>query len=305
MFRKLILCSTLLVASLAFAQTPLTIATGGEKGTYTAMYKELYQYCGDSLGTVEKPTSGSVQNLELLATNQVSGAIIQTDVLFSAKTTRDLSKIKTLLALHPEEVHVISKRGYGTSFRGYRGTEYKSITDLDGKKVGVWGGAAVTAQLIRLQGEINFRIDSYAGESEAFRALDKEEIDALIMVGGAPMKTVSSLKPDYTLLFFDPRTREKLKNVYVPATLNYTNLASGVPTVATHALLVVREYKTSEKISALQKFRSCATSKIPVIQDATGTHAKWQDVDPNERGKWDWYEFQTTQTTAPVTKNKR
>lgn len=85
---------------------------------------------------------------------------------------------------------------------------------------------------------------------------------------------------------------ERLKGVYRPARLNYAKMgAAGVPTVATDALFVTREYKTAKMVDSLSRFRGCALSKIDELKETTGTHPAWQRVDPANRGKWAYYDL--------------
>lgn len=43
--------------------------------------------------------------------------------------------------------------------------------------------------------------------------------------------------------------------------------------------------------ATLAKLRSCMKKNLPELKDATGTHAKWQDVQANDDGKWPVYEL--------------
>ena len=43
--------------------------------------------------------------------------------------------------------------------------------------------------------------------------------------------------------------------------------------------------------TTLSKLRSCMKKNLPELKDATGTHAKWQDVQANDDGKWPVHEL--------------
>ena len=52
-----------------------------------------------------------------------------------------------------------------------------------------------------------------------------------------------------------------------------------------------RTYRSKTMVDQLAKFRACFENKLGDIQDKTGTHPKWQDVDAANLGKWDVYAF--------------
>lgn len=278
------------------AQT-LQIATGSAKGTYAAMFKELTNACGNEVAMVEVPSDGSMDNINRLVGNQVNGAFVQSDVLYLRARTEELGNVKTLLSLHNEPVHIVAlansglKEG-GTLGIGAKEVVFDSLASLDGRRVGASGGSYVTAQVIRLQSEVRFSAVSYDTNDLALKALVDRQVEAVILVGGAPLGSVTALNSNYKLLPIPANLVERLKGVYRPARLNYPKLnAAGVTTVATDALFVTREYKTQKMIDSLGKFRSCALSKVEELKETTGTHPAWQAVDVNNKGKWAWYDL--------------
>lgn len=293
-----IAAASLAAAPAVQAQTTLKVATGSPKGTYSAMFKELYQVCGSDVGMVEVPSAGSQDNINQLVGNQVNAAFVQSDVLYLRSRTEELGNVKTLIALHPEQVHFVAKTGL--KFGGHLGigaTPVIDITQLSGLKVGAAGGSSVTSQVIRLQSEVPYSTVIYNTDDEVQKALADDKVDAAIFVGGAPLSRISSLSADYKLLSIPAGTTEKLKGVYKPARLNYPKIgAAGVTTVATDALFVTREYKTEKVTSSLARFRSCALTKIDELKETTGTHPAWQKVDASNHGKWPWLELATVST---------
>lgn len=277
----------------AHAQVTLKVATGSPKGTYSAMFREVYQTCGSEVGMVEVASTGSQENITQLVGNQVNAAFVQSDVLYLRSRTEELGNVKTLLALHPEQVHFVARAGTkvgGTM--GIGGATLENITQLAEKKVGAAGGSSVTSQVIRLQSEIAYSTVIYDTNDQALKALADGKVDAVILVGGAPLGSVASLGADHKLLSIPAPVIEKLKGVYKPSRLNYPKMgAAGVTTVATEALFVTREYKTEKMVQSLARFRACAHSKIEEIKESTGTHPAWQNVDPASKGKWPWYEL--------------
>jgi len=287
------------VASGAVAQTQLKVSTGSPSGTYSQMFKEFAGVCKDQITQIEVPSNGSIQNMDRLLGNEVNAAIVQTDVLFYRARNEDLSGVKTLFSLHPEEVHVIAPQISPITEGGVAGFRAKpiqltSVQDLSGRNVAAWGGSVVTAQVIRLQSEINFNVTEVADFKAAKAALDTGKVAAIVMVGGQPMNDVRALPNTYKLLPFNEVTQGKLKSVYVPAKLNYSNLGqggSGVQTVATEALFVTRSYKTQKYVESLGALRACFKTNAPELSETTGTHKKWAVVNPDNTGKWAFYEL--------------
>lgn len=294
------------LASLAFAlsasvtaQTQVTVSTGSPTGTYSQMFKELQRTCKDQL---EVPSTGSIQNMDRILGNKVNAAIIQTDVLFYRKQHEDLSNIKTLFTLHPEEVHVITpsvspiKIG-GIGGIGGKNLQLKSVGDLAGQSVAAWGGSVITAQFIRSKSEVAFSVLEVQDFKSAKQALDDGKVAAIVMVGGQPMSDVQTLDRSYKLLPFSEAAVGKLKSVYVPAKLNYSNMGqggSGVASIATDALFVTRVYKTATIQDSLSTLRSCFKNNVYEISETLGTHKKWISVNPDNKGKWEYYDLPET-----------
>ncbi len=299
-----IIGSVALSSTASYAQ--VRVGTGSAEGTYSTMFKQLQAACGATVAMTETNTSGSNDNLDQIMANQLNAAWVQTDVLFFRARTEEMGNIKTLLAMHPEEVHFLApavaknKEG-GTLGIGAKVPVFTSVENLVGRTVGAVGGSFTTAQVIRLQSEINFSVQQFTDAKALMVALDAGTIEAAVFVGGAPMPALAALGPNYKLLSFSEATQNKLKNVYRPARVSYNKMnANGLATVATDALFVTREYKTPRMVEQLAKFRACATAAAPELSETIGTHPKWKAVDPSNKGKWAYYDLPAaTGDTSP------
>lgn len=287
------------VATLSMAQSQLKVSTGSPTGTYSRMFKEFQGMCKDQIMQIEVNSTGSVQNMDRILGNEVNAAIVQTDVLFYRARNEDLSNVKTLFALHPEEVHVVAPtvspiKSGGIGGLGGKPIQLNTVADLAGRTVVAWGGSVVTAQVIRLQSEIAFNVIEVEGFKQAKEHLDKGTAAAIIMVGGQPMADLQTLGRDHKLLSFPEAVVGKLKSVYVPAKLNYSNMGqggSGIPSVATEALFVTRAYKTPKMQASLAALRGCFRNSVGELSETLGTHKKWQAVNVSSTGKWAFYEL--------------
>jgi len=288
-----------LAATSVVAQTQLKVATGGATGTYHKMFVEFQQVCKDQIMQIEVPSKGSVDNMDKILGNEVNAAIVQTDVLFYRARNEDLAGIKTLFALYPEEIHVITPTTSpimegGTLGLGKKSAQFNTVADLNGRTIAAWGGSIVTAQVIRLQSEINFKVAELSDFKAAKAALDAGQVAAILMVGGQPMDDVRALTNAYKFLSFPEAVVTKLKSVYVPAKLNYSGMGqggSGVQSIATESLYVTRSYKTAKYVESLSALRACFKQNVADLQETTGMHKKWQAVNPDNTGKWSYYEL--------------
>jgi TRAP-type uncharacterized transport system substrate-binding protein len=277
-------------------QLKVAAGAGVDKSTYSRMFGELTSVCSMTTALVEVNTQGgSIENLDKLVNNEVNAAIVQWDVLWLRAQQQDLGSIKTLFTLHPEEVHVVARNEVikegGIAGFGSKEIVLKEVNDLAGRTVGATGGSYVTAKSIKLLTEVNFNLREFNNAGEVLKALAAKQIDAAIMVGGSPLPAVAGLGTEYKLLTFSDGVKGKLKGVYNPASLSYSKMsASSVPSVATEAIFVTRDYKTARFVKSLTDLRACLNKNLPELQETTGMHPKWQVVNVANRGKWAVYE---------------
>lgn len=308
---KKLLLAALIGAAFAtpVAAQTLQVSTGGPKGTYHQMLLEMRAICTDGIQLVPMESSGSVENLARLVGNKVNGAFTQTDVLWVKSRTENLNNVKTLLALHPEEVHIIARseeratgffdRAKALIGRGENTGPIHDASQLAGRTVAAAGGSFVTADAFRLQSEIRYNIVEAQSNDRAMEMLRDGRADAVMAVGGAPLAWVEALGREYRLVPVLEVQRERLKTIYNPATLSYTGMgAAGVPTVSVDALLVTREYKTKRFMEQLAVLRACVYANIDEFRETIGYHPKWQLVDVNNRGKMPWYDLPEVGTAA-------
>ncbi|GAA5501246.1 hypothetical protein Dxin01_00978 [Deinococcus xinjiangensis] len=283
----------LLLGSAAQAADPvfLNVATGSPTGTYSAMFKNIGKVCTQSAYLKERGTSGSLENIDLLLSNQVSLAFVQSDVL-KAKQQIDqdprVENIKALLPLHNEEVHLFSKLPVVKKniFGKETTTGVTSFNDLKGKRVAAWGGSLITAKVLSAKMNVPYTIVSVKDRDAAFAALNAGQADAVLAVVGQPAAWVQSLNGVNLLpINFTPA----LQGIYSPAKLLYPNLSAGsVPTVAVQSVLATRDFKTPDKKTMLLNYQKCALSKLVNLQEDEGMHPKWQEVTFKT---WPWPQY--------------
>lgn len=294
-----------LTTTLAAAQVPMHVSTGIPQGTYASMFKDLAGVCGTSAGLslMEKPASGANESVDRLLRNEVSAAFVQTDVLHARRTTEDLGGVKALVALHPEPVHLLALTAPlvegGVLGIGGRSVPFNTLGDLAKRRVGVWGGAVVTARLVQLQAEVDYRVTEFNGPEDAMQALRARQIDAVLAVGGAPLAWMRGLDRSVKLLSVPEPWAGKLRHVYRPAKLSYSHLgAQGVVTVATEAVLAVRDVRSAGAAAPLLKLRTCLQQQLDPLRDTVGHHSAWSQVEAGSVPHWPVFERRSAGAAA-------
>lgn len=280
------------VTAPAQAQT-LLVATGVPKGTYSTLFRDLQNSCGarGGLTLVERASTGASESLDRLMNNEVHIAFVQTDVLYQRAQVDDVARIKALVPLHAEAVHVLvpsAARGLaGMLPSALRPAGASTVGDLAGKRVGAWGGAWITGQQIRLQAQINYELVDVQSPNAGLQALADGRIDALMAVGGAPLDWLKAVDGRLRLLPFGDEAIARLKHVYQPARLHYANLgAAGVATVATTAMLAVRDTRSTQALAPLVALRQCLKQQLETLRETVGNHRAWSQVAPDADPRW-------------------
>ena len=286
------------------------IAAGSSSGTYETMLAQLKNVCPiDRLGldieTVE--SHGAIDNLAKVLDNEANGAFLHSDVIFYHDQTEPIrDRVKTLIDLYPEEVHIVALRHSvtqtaGTKIGGFNKQviEFYDLNSLRGFKVGAAGGGVITADVIAANiGENNqpgFQVVDLEKGDSVLPALLSGQVQAVIFVGGSPLKIITDMDPNtYKLLPVPDYMIDRLKatGIYKPATIFYNKLdKTHIKTIAADAILVSRAYKTPKMVNALAQFRKCFHENLEELKETRGNHAKWSVVDPNSHGKWPWLDL--------------
>lgn len=304
------ICLLLLGAALAWAQQPtLRLATGGETGTYYVMGNNMATYCSAGLNLQVQKTGGTDDNIErLTSANKADIAIAQKDILFKrAKFNKDAS-VANLLAVMPlygEAMHVVVKKQSAvntfTDLGAVVGRLGGYLGGKQGKKIGAYGGSIESAEIFKALSGIDYEVVPVADNASGLAALDKGEIDALMAMGGAPLGWVGD-KLDRSKHRLIPVTvsMENMSQAYRRINITYTKLGvNALPTVATDAILVTRNFTSPEKVQAVSLLRKCITTELTRMQEADDTHGQWQNVQKDNLQVEGWSFFAGTPVTWP------
>jgi TRAP transporter TAXI family solute receptor len=258
----------------------VTLISGTIGGTYVQFGADLASVLddGNKLRVLPIVGRGSVQSVaDILFLQGVDLGIVRADTLDYLERkgfAKDIKKQFTYVTkLYNEEVHVIASKSI------------HNLRELEGKTVSVDlpnGGTFVTALTVfeRLGMKPNV---VYIEQRIALEKMKAGEIDAVIVTGGKPYKSVSSFKDDrFHLVTVD--YAKPLQGDYLPATLtakDYPNLISEqeqVDTIAVPAVLAAYNWApNTDRYRKLALFVDAFFTKFPTFQNPP-FHPKWKEV---------------------------
>jgi TRAP transporter TAXI family solute receptor len=265
----------------ALNENTVTCITGTIGGTYVQIGADLASVLddGNNLRVLPIVGRGSVQSVaDILFLQGVDIGIVRADTLDYLERkgfAKDIKRQFTYITkLYNEEMQVIAPKSI------------HSLRDLEGKTISVDlpnGGTFVTALTVaeRLGMKANF---VYIEQRIAMEKLKKGEIDAVIVVGGKPYKSVSTFNNDGRFHLVRVDWEKPLQSDYLPATLtskDYPNLIAEGETVDTIAVpAVLAAYNWSPKTDRYRKltnFVNAFFTKFPQFQKPP-FHPKWKEV---------------------------
>jgi len=295
--KKTLLAVSLLSSSLGYAGN-FVVADDSSSGTYKKMLGEIISYCSnEQLNITEAAgvTGGAVGNLDALVNNKAQAAFLHSDVFFAtSQADPTYKRFQTLLALHPEPIHVLALRDSKTAKKStltFGKAEFRNLGDVAGYAVGAAGGGVYTAKILKGQGDGGFDIVTFNSGKEVLEALEQGQIAAALFVGAAPLPNLTALdKSKFKLLPIGEAITAKVKGVYRPVSINYAGLTGGpIPTLAPLCTLMTRKFSTPEKVGMQKQFRECFAKHLNELKDTGSPH--WQQVEANDHGVLDWYEI--------------
>ena len=260
----------------------LTLITGTIGGTYVQFGADLSSVLddGERLRVLPIVGRGSVQSIaDILLLQGVDLGVVRADSLDYLERkgiARDIRKQLTYVTkLYNEEMQVIAPLAV------------RNLRDLDGKRVSVDlpdGSTFVTA--LAVFERLGLRADNFAYIEQriGMEKLKKGEIDAVIVVGGKPYKSVTNFVNDGRFHLVPVDYERPLQADYLPATLtsaDYPNLiAEGdkVDTIAVPAVLAAYNWApNTDRYRKLALFVDAFFTKFPTFQNPP-FHPKWKEV---------------------------
>src|SRR6202012_5321699 len=265
----------------ALNENTVTCITGTIGGTYVQIGADLASVLddGNNLRVLPIVGRGSVQSVaDILFLQGVDIGVVRADTLDYLERkgfAKDIKKQFTYVTkLYNEEMQIIAAKSV------------RSLRDLEGKTVSVDlpnGSTFVTVLTVaeRLGIKANW---VYVEQRIAMEKLKSGEVDAVIVVGGKPYKSVSNFGNDGRFHLVKVDYEKPLQGDYPPATRtakDYPNLiAEGetVDTIAVPALLAAYNWApNTDRYRKLATFVDSFFTKFPQFQNPP-FHPKWKEV---------------------------
>jgi TRAP transporter TAXI family solute receptor len=265
----------------ALNQNTVTLITGTIGGTYVQIGADLASVLddGNKLRVLPIVGRGSVQSVaDILFLQGVDIGIVRADTLDYLERkgfAKDIKKQFTYVTkLYNEEMQIIAPKSIN------------SMRDLQGKRVSIDlpnGSTFVT--VLTVAERLGLKADwLYIEQRIAMEKLKKGEIDAVIVVGGKPYKSVSNFNNDGRFHLVKVDYEKPLQGDYLPATLtskDYPNLIAegeSVDTIAVPALLAAYNWApNTDRYRKIANFVDAFFTKFPQFQNPP-FHPKWKEV---------------------------
>jgi TRAP transporter TAXI family solute receptor len=226
----------------AQAAWAFTMATGPSDGTYFQIAQDIKNLVAkDGVELQVTPTKGSIENIQLLASGKTDLAIVQLDALrFASDVLKEkkgldlFDRIKVVLNLYPEEIHVLTNK-----------KDIQTFYHLEGKRVSIGtegGGSALSAGVLFSVYDINATI-SFERFEDALKKVLEGTLDAVIFVGGAPVPFIDKLagKLNFVRLPANPALEQiYLRTRLTKAQYNWTQAETDTYAVPASILAVDR-----------------------------------------------------------------
>ncbi|MEY8210562.1 TAXI family TRAP transporter solute-binding subunit [Corynebacterium sp. MNWGS58] len=230
----------------------ITVASGGTSGNYYQIGSTMETILGDELevGTSVQPSTGSIENIELLRQHRAEIAFVMGDAVYQAQEgigpyagKTDTPELAAITAMYPNWLHLVTLEGSGIT----------TVEDLRGKRVsvgspnsGVEANAKILLEAFGLTYD-DFDVD-FLSYSDSADQLQNGQIDAAFTSSGIPNSAIMDLsaQQDVRIVPIEGKGLDALLENYpiintgvIPAN-TYDN-TEDVPVIAMMNQLVVRK----------------------------------------------------------------
>jgi TRAP transporter TAXI family solute receptor len=251
-----------------------TIATGPSDGSYFQIAQDIKNVAAkEGIDIQVMATKGSLENLDLLSSGKADLAIVQLDALrfISDVVKQDMNvdvfdKIKVVLNLYPEEIHILTNK-----------KDIQTFYNLEGKRVSVGppgGGTAVTAAVLFNIYDIKSTVSEEPFE-DAIKKIDQGSLDAVIFVGGAPVPFIGKLDNRFHFVRL-PRS-PILDQIYLRIALGkqqYGWAGADTETYAVPAAIIGLDKRDEKYVTQMQQLVFAILNNREFLE--TKGHPKWK-----------------------------
>ncbi|MEM4271117.1 MAG: TAXI family TRAP transporter solute-binding subunit [Candidatus Pacearchaeota archaeon] len=165
------------------------VASGFKEGTYYKIVESLKLISNFEIENLS--SEGSIDNLYKISDGKADVGLTQLDVYFNTSigSPEVFDKVKILFPVYGEELHIVAQR------------KYEKLESLKGKKISIGdseSGTKITSLIFLSQLDINGQntgLEEF-NYTDSLSKLLKGELDAFILVAGAPVKVLAELEED-------------------------------------------------------------------------------------------------------------
>lgn len=322
--------------SAADEQVSLEIPTGDLQGGYGTFITQAAGACNtDRFHYKAVASSGSPGNLEALLNNDAAIAPVQMDVADWYRLSRDVSNLRLLLPLFPEQAHFVTRKDLGKkSPKEVGGFQVKignwtpgasdivlnSVNDLSGWTVAAVGGSNYTAQMLQHPNVGNAKFvlaKDVPNNVEALKGLAAGKYDAVLMVTTQPAAILSHpevkpLVPGFKLLPATSELMDKIAKFYPgKSVLSYQSMGESgqnIQTFQVMSVLLASNYTKGPYAEAIAHFRKCIVENAASLASRPKTHPAWRYIASSTAngiqptGNWEVWGAQTSVAPTPAKK---
>jgi uncharacterized protein len=246
--------------------------------------------CGiPGLVAVAQATHGSVENLRLVASDQIESGISQSDVvgwafagtgIFAGESP--MKKLRAIASLFPESLHLVV----------HAAGPIEALPDLKGKRVSLGqeeSGTLVDARIVLAATGLteNDLSPQFLRSGTAAANLADDIIDGFFLIGGVPVPAIRALAETtpIRLVPVSDKVFSKMQEEYGPYDRSlipadaYPGVNAATPTVGFHALWVVSIDAPDDLIYTITKtLWNEATQRLLEAHDPIGKHVRLADA---------------------------
>ncbi len=293
---KILIAFSLSVLSFLGMAAEFPIATGPSGGVYTLMFNDMAKVSRRSELT-EVPTTGAPQNLDYCISQKVMACMVNADQLWAKRNfdkEEAVDVIKTIFPLYDNSVTVLSANPNILNF-----------SDLQGKKVGTFGGAAESLRIMvgfsKVQPAQIVNYDKFAQLAQQTMVNDflAGKLDAIIGIGGGEIPWVKKItQPGVHLVAFDRWDAVEFLSVekgyfYKLKTIKYPNLDGSVRTLSVRTILAsARNWPANApETKQVQMLFADLSNNLTNLKNGAGKEysLQWLGVSSMSDPTWPWY----------------
>lgn len=309
-------------ATAVLAQAPavtIPVMTGSKTGSYYKFVNQASNICSEVARLEVRESSGSVANFTAAENNETALWVGQMDIADLNKRIRDMSNVKLLFPLFPEQLHFVTRSdvtrldgqktiaGFAIPGTGTQ-VQLKNVADLVDKNVVAAGGSFKTGQNVAYVAGLRMNLRQVDTADIAIQEVLAGRADAAILVGAQPLGTITGMGARQTSLRLLPIPEEMMTKVaahYAKSQpLIYGGMGEGgnnIQTVQVMAGLFTQNYPKSKIGDAIYAFQQCLLREAADQATIPGNHPAWRNLRMTAGLNWDLWNYQgATQATAPV-----